>query len=827
MIIQAAKRLWVARVLGCFVAVALASACGEDTKTVTREITVEVEGPSVSVEGGVIVEIGKTIALAATTVGGTDTAYTWSSANEAVARVDDTGLVTGVAAGECIITATGVDTASWGSHGVAVMGAALEVPFVDLWSASGHNKSTDEVFRHWDEDGEIPVDCARCHSAAGFQDYIGADGSAVGSVEQAAPVGETITCITCHNAAAIALSSVTFPSGNTISDLGAEARCMTCHQGRESNEDVNAAILAVADGGVNPDRVSTAEVDTIDGENRALRFLNIHYFAAGATRYGRLAAGGAQFPGAFYDAKFTHVSSVNDCVTCHSPHTLEVQLSTCATCHAGVASLADVTNIRMAGSINDYDGDGNVAEGIHDEVEGLKAALLATMQAYATAVSGADPIAYADAYPYFFVDDDGDGLIQEAETTRYATFTPNLLRAAYNYQLATKDPGAFAHNAKYVIQLLYDSIAALEAYPDVTVSNFGSMRRSDGGHFNGEAEAWRHWDDEGAVNAACARCHSPTTEAFGFYITNRVDPATDAPITDGMSCETCHVGSGFAENPPRRYVDVVEFPSGVEIVNDPDDVDDSFLCMSCHQGRISKADIDVATSDWEVCAALSENDCAAGPRCVWDPDAQSCSGALRFMNVHYLAAGASIYASVAQVGYEYAGQAYGGPFTHFGEQPARCTYCHEITASRHSYQVSITRPLEGANNGCKTCHDEITGDDVETIRKDAIDYDDNPATTALVDEVDAFASRLLEQMQNIDPALVYDGDNYPYFVDGDTGDAFANWTPQLLKAAHNYQFSRKEHGAWAHNHRYILQLLYDSLVDLDGDVSQLTRPVVE
>ena len=35
------------------------------------------------------------------------------------------------------------------------------------------------------------------------------------------------------------------------------------------------------------------------------------------------------------------------------------------------------------------------------------------------------------------------------------------MQAAYNYQVATKDPGKFAHNAKYVVQLMHDSIADL------------------------------------------------------------------------------------------------------------------------------------------------------------------------------------------------------------------------------------------------------------------------------------------------------------------------------------------------------------------------------
>ena len=43
----------------------------------------------------------------------------------------------------------------------------------------------------------------------------------------------------------------------------------------------------------------------------------------------------------------------------------------------------------------------------------------------------------------------------------YANWTPALLRAAYNYQYFQKDPGAFAHNPKYTLQELYDSIEAV------------------------------------------------------------------------------------------------------------------------------------------------------------------------------------------------------------------------------------------------------------------------------------------------------------------------------------------------------------------------------
>jgi hypothetical protein len=44
------------------------------------------------------------------------------------------------------------------------------------------------------------------------------------------------------------------------------------------------------------------------------------------------------------------------------------------------------------------------------------------------------------------------------------------LSAAYNYHFVKMDPGAFAHNPKYVIQLMYDSLADLGAQVPVDMS---------------------------------------------------------------------------------------------------------------------------------------------------------------------------------------------------------------------------------------------------------------------------------------------------------------------------------------------------------------------
>jgi hypothetical protein len=125
---------------------------------------------------------------------------------------------------------------------------AVEVPFLEEWSSSGHADAASEAFVHWDEESpaEVPVDCAKCHSTPGYRDFIGADGSAAGVVDKAAPIGTTVECAACHNDVTLTMTSVVMPSGIELTGLGDEARCMQCHQGRESTISVTKAISDAA-----------------------------------------------------------------------------------------------------------------------------------------------------------------------------------------------------------------------------------------------------------------------------------------------------------------------------------------------------------------------------------------------------------------------------------------------------------------------------------------------------------------------------------------------------------------------------------------------------
>jgi hypothetical protein len=109
----------------------------------------------------------------------------------------------------------------------------------------------------------------------------------------------------------------------------------------------------------------------------------------------------------------------------------------------------------------DFDGDGDDQEGIFYEIEFMHTVLFEAIQRYAIDVTGT-PIAFdPNTYPYFFNDTDGNGMIEPEEAlyaNRYLSWTPRMLRAAYNYNYVSHDPGAYAHNSTYIIQILHDSL---------------------------------------------------------------------------------------------------------------------------------------------------------------------------------------------------------------------------------------------------------------------------------------------------------------------------------------------------------------------------------
>ena len=96
------------------------------------------------------------------------------------------------------------------------------IPQEELWKGSGHADNTSMAFNDWNTctpvppatpcTPSIPTTCAKCHSTPGYLDYLGADGTAAGVVNNPAPIGTVISCEACHNQQASELTSVVLES---------------------------------------------------------------------------------------------------------------------------------------------------------------------------------------------------------------------------------------------------------------------------------------------------------------------------------------------------------------------------------------------------------------------------------------------------------------------------------------------------------------------------------------------------------------------------------------------------------------------------------------
>lgn len=324
------------------------------------------------------------------------------------------------------------------------------------WFRSAHADQAAEAFRHWDaEEGIQPV-CSACHSGEGFRAFHGLDGSEPGIPDKPVATGGVVDCGTCHNAGLAEIKEITFPSGIKHPVQGVEAACMTCHQGRTAGKDVMAKTAGMDDDTVNPD----------------LSFINPHYATAAATWLGGYGGAGYHYPGRDYSGRFFHARPVSSCNSCHEPHTLKVSFEPCLTCHQGDSPDA----IRI--SRQSYDGTGNTRAGIRSDIENNAARLLDMIRDYSASVAKVPVIYDGHRYPYFFTDANGDGIADEAggRPVAYKSWTPRSLRAAYNWKLVTSDPGNFAHNPPYVLELLHDSIEDLAGPLGVDMKQLNLLR---------------------------------------------------------------------------------------------------------------------------------------------------------------------------------------------------------------------------------------------------------------------------------------------------------------------------------------------------------------
>ncbi len=334
------------------------------------------------------------------------------------------------------------------------------------------------------------------------------------------------------------------------------------------------------------------------------------------------------------------------------------------------------------------------------------------------------------------------------------------------------------------------------------------------GHADITSESFTHWneDEPPQVPPTCAKCHSGN--GFIDYIgqdgSQEFSVDRPAAVESVVSCAVCHSETADALN-------LVKFPSGAEINFDQGDA----LCGTCHSGLTAGSRVDSTAS------GFADDDLV--------PDAS-------FITPHYYYAAETLLGGEAKGGYEYPNKTYVGRFNH-ANGVQTCTQCH----NPHSTRIN-QNPADLSANLCAACHSNVTEfKDYRDITVSGVDYDTDGKVEGVFHEIEGLRNMLMQSMQDYTEAKLGVGigyaDDFPYLFNDTNKDrtltedeaVFANtyeaFTPRLLRAAFNYQFSLKEPAGYVHNGKYVLQLLYDSIMDIStaagNPVAGLIRPSEE
>ncbi|HOA23813.1 MAG TPA: multiheme c-type cytochrome [Aggregatilineales bacterium] len=286
------------------------------------------------------------------------------------------------------------------------------------WENSAHADRTAHAF--WYPIGEDHRDCVACHTGGGYID------AAKGlPPEERRTDYQPITCAVCHDPhhsdrpdQLRVFDQVLLPDGTNVTEAGAAATCMTCHNTR-----------------VDP-------VRAVEGS----RFQTPHYSAAAEL----LSGTGGYTWGEKLPSTLHSLILEESCITCHMADTPGVDeagaplpghnevgghtfamtspdgvenVEVCQLCHG--ESMETFTMVAK----RDYDGDGRV-ETNEQEIDGLLRALERQLK-----VRG---VQLLDHYPYVVLPEDA---------------SVDLKGAVYNYKLASSN-AIPAHNLQYLVSLL-------------------------------------------------------------------------------------------------------------------------------------------------------------------------------------------------------------------------------------------------------------------------------------------------------------------------------------------------------------------------------------
>jgi hypothetical protein len=296
-------------------------------------------------------------------------------------------------------------------------------PTYDEWLSSPHSGVVEEPAGR--------ATCVKCHNGAYASGYLDnptgfSNPAAVDSV-----IG--ITCAVCHdphgnanpgNLRNASVTDVVLPDGTVVPEAGAGRLCMACHNGRRTPENIEDQI-AHGSGHFGPHESNQGDM------------------LAGTGAYEAVAP---TFP--FTSSR--HLAVRDGCVHCHTHphegdvvftgHTFAPVVESCEECHGVIASFDQIL------AKEDFDGDSSI-EGVQHEVEGLIEILH-------------DAIVEASVTPEDSLAFEQDFRAAVGDTN---VSTRRQREAGYNYFFVDADKSDGVHNTTYTIQLLQQSILAVNA----------------------------------------------------------------------------------------------------------------------------------------------------------------------------------------------------------------------------------------------------------------------------------------------------------------------------------------------------------------------------
>jgi hypothetical protein len=399
-------------------------------------------------------------------------------------------------------------------------------------------------------------------------------------------------------------------------------------------------------------------------------------------------------------------------------------------------------------------------------------------------------------------------------------------------------------------------------------------------HGDVNGPAWTYYDFTGPARGACARCH--TTVGFlrgladGF--TSTADLSTTSLGKRPLTCDACHSDNKFTVRTAPAFKTTYVANGGSNLIPD---VGESNLCIPCHTGRGSQADI-LTITDAAITNVGFKNPhymAAAGimylkAGFINFTSAASQDGSTYYKNYRLplpvTATGTTAKGGVDAIyggilgGVGSAHRGLGTPTTRGGEDWMKtaatnglwetngpCVTCHinsDITNMPAVTNTSVAPflpagtviPAKRAASGhslsavssdagkqlCMPCHNDAG--DFNTVLN-AGDY------TAAIEEKMAEAKPyfkggldVIAKLLDTNYSITFDNATNPYFFKKGTTTAVTDWTlagaltptaaRKLMGACYNLKLLRADEGAYIHGRSYTQRLIFDSIDFLDDGV---------